>query len=84
MSYHLNGVMLDTMAYEFAIFHNSDWINNCTCQGGSSGSHPFAFIYGVEARYRISVRVHLVGEVSGMLTARNFDCIGTSANLATT
>lgn len=58
--------------------HNSDWINNCTCQGGSSGSHPFAFTYGVEARYRISDRVHLVGEVSGMLTARNFDGIGNS------
>ena len=60
------------------MIHNSDWINNCICQGGSSGSHPFAFTYGVEARYRISDRVHLVGEVSGMLTARNFDGIGTS------
>ena len=60
------------------MIHNSDWINNCTCQGGSSGSHPFAFTYGVEARYRISDRVHLVGEVSGMLTARNLDGIGTS------
>ena len=60
------------------MIHNSDWINNCTCQGGSSGSHPFAFTYGVVARYRISDRVHLVGEVSGMLTARNFDGIGTS------
>ena len=60
------------------MIHNSDWINNCTCQGGSSGSHPFAFTYGVEARYRISDRVHLVGEVSGMLTTRNFDGIGTS------
>ena len=60
------------------MIHNSDWINCCTCQGGSSGSHPFAFTYGVEARYRISDRVHLVGEVSGMLTARNFDGIGTS------
>ena len=63
------------------MIHNSDWINNCTCQGGSSGSHPFAFTYGVEARYRISDRVHLVGEVSGMLTARNFDGIGTSTKL---
>lgn len=60
------------------MIHNSDWINNCTCQSGSSGSHPFAFTYGVEARYRISDRVHLVGEVSGMLTARNFYGIGTS------
>ena len=60
------------------MIHNSDWINNCTCQGGSSGSHPFAFTYGVGARYRISDRVHLVGEVSGMLTARNFDGIGAS------
>lgn len=60
------------------MIHNSDWINSCTCQGGSSGSHPFDFTYGVEARYRISDRVHLVGEVSGMLTTRNFDGIGTS------
>lgn len=60
------------------MIHNSDWINNSTCQGSSSGSHPFAFTYGVEARYRISDRVHLVGEVRGMLTARNFDGIGTS------
>ena len=58
------------------MIHNSDWINGCTCQGGSSGSRPFACTYGVEARYRISDRVHLVGEVSGMLTARNFDGIG--------
>ncbi len=58
--------------------HNSDWINHCTCQGGSSGSHPFAFTYGVEARYRISDRVHIIGEVSGMLTAKNFDGIGRS------
>lgn len=60
------------------MIHNSDWINNSTCLGSSSGSHPFAFTYGVEARYRISDRVHLVGEVRGMLTARNFDGIGTS------
>lgn len=60
------------------MIHNSDWINNSTYQGSSSGSHPFAFTYGVEARYRISDRVHLVGEVRGMLTARNFDGIGTS------
>lgn len=58
--------------------HNSDWINHCTCQGGSSGSHPFAFTYGVEARYRISDRVNIIGEVSGMLTAKNFDGIGSS------
>lgn len=58
------------------MIHNSDWINSCTCQGGSSGSHPFAFTYGVEARYRISDRVHIIGEVSGMLTAKNFDGIG--------
>ena len=60
------------------MIHNSDWTNNCTCQGGSSGSHPFAFTYGVEARYRISDRVHIIGEVSGMLTAKNFDGIGNS------
>ena len=58
--------------------HNTDWTSQCTCPGGSSGSHPFAFTYGVEARYRVSDRVHIVGEISGMLTAKNFDGIGNS------
>lgn len=60
------------------MIRNSDWLGACTCSGGSSGSHPFAFSYGIEARYRLSDRLHLVAEISGMTTAKNFDDIGTS------
>ena len=44
-----------------------------------SGNHPFAFSYGIELRYLIADRLHLVGEVSGMTTMKNFDCVGTSS-----
>ena len=54
------------------IIHNSDWSGSCTCKGGSSGSHPFAFSYGIEARYRLSGRIHLIAGISGMTTAKNF------------
>ena len=60
------------------MIHNSDWSGSCTCSGGSSGSHPFAFSYGIEARYRLNDRLHLVAGISGMTTAKNFDDIGTS------
>lgn len=60
------------------MIRNSDWSGACTCSGGSSGSHPFAFSYGIEARYRLSDRLHLVAEISGMTTTKNFDDIGTS------
>ena len=49
--------------------------------GVSSGNHPFAFSYGIELRYLIADRLHLVGEVSGMTTFRNFDGVGTSCKL---
>ena len=45
----------------------------------SSGNHPFAFSYGVEFRYLLADRLHLVGEVSGMTTMKSFDCVGTSS-----
>lgn len=75
-----NGVPLwDVIPYlGVGMIRNSDWSGACTCSGGSSGSHPFAFSYGIEARYRISDRLHLVAEISGMTTAKNFDDIGTS------
>ncbi len=60
------------------MIHNSDWSGSCICKGGSSGSHPFAFSYGIEARYRLNDRLHLVAGISGMTTAKNFDDIGTS------
>ena len=44
-----------------------------------SGNHPFAFSYGVEFRYLLANRLHLVGEVSGMTTMKSFDCVGASS-----
>lgn len=44
-----------------------------------SGNHPFAFSYGVEFRYLLAERLHLVGEVSGMTTMKSFDCVGASS-----
>ena len=61
------------------MIHNSDWKSTCKCPGRASGSHPFAFSYGIEARYRVSDRVHAVAEVSGMTTAKNFDCVHPSS-----
>lgn len=50
----------------------------CFCDGHVTGNHPFAFSYGVEARYRLNNRMHVVAEVSGITTFKNFDCIGVS------
>ena len=47
--------------------------------GQQIGNHPFAFSYGIELRYLLCDRLHLVGEVSGMTTLKNFDCVGTSS-----
>ena len=44
-----------------------------------SGNHPFAFSYGIELRYLLADRLHLVGEVSGMTTMKSFDCVGSSS-----
>ncbi|MCD8496335.1 MAG: hypothetical protein LRY45_07650 [Bacteroides graminisolvens] len=75
-----NGIPLwDVIPYlGVGMIHNSDWSGSCTCSGGSSGSHPFAFSYGIEARYRLNDRIHLVAGISGMTTAKNFDDIGIS------
>ena len=61
------------------MIHNSDWKSTCNCQGRASGSHPFAFSYGIEVRYHVSDRVHAIAEVSGMTTAKNFDCVHPSS-----
>ena len=55
--------------------HNSDW----SSENGSGTNHPFAFAYGLEARYRITNRLHLLAELSGMTTMKNFDAIGSSS-----
>ena len=61
------------------MIHNSDWKNGCQCEGVMSNSHPFAFSYGVQVGYRLTNRLHLLAEISGMTTAKSFDAIGTSA-----
>ena len=61
------------------MIYNPDWSSACMCPGHASGSHPFAFSYGLEYRYRLNDRMHLVAELSGMTTAKNFDAVGSSS-----
>ena len=61
------------------MIYNPDWQSACMCPGHASGSHPFAFSYGLECRYRLNNRMHVVAELSGMTTAKNFDAVGTSS-----
>ena len=61
------------------MIYNPDWYSTCAYPGGASGSHPFAFSYGLECRYRLTTRMQIVGELSGMTTAKNFDGIGASS-----
>lgn len=61
------------------MIYNPDWSSACMCLGHASGSHPFAFSYGLECRYRLNDRMHLVAELSGMTTAKNFDAVGSSS-----
>ncbi len=60
------------------MIHNSDWASG-SGSGKSGTNHPFAFAYGLEARYRISNRLHLLAELSGLTTMKNFDAIGSSS-----
>ena len=60
---------------KYGMVHNSDWSSG----NGSGTNHPFAFAYGLEARYRITNRLHLLAELSGMTTMKNFDAIGSSS-----
>ena len=71
---------LDVIPYAgVGMIHNSDWKRICECPGSVSSTHPFAFSYGVQVRYHIQKRMHLLAEVSGMSTFRNFDAVSTSA-----
>ena len=45
----------------------------------SDTNYPFALAYGLEARCRITNRLHLLAELSGMTTMKNFDAIGSSS-----
>lgn len=49
------------------IIHNED-----------NGNTPFAFSYGVMGQYRLSQRIHLIMELGGTTTFKNFDGRGVS------
>lgn len=49
------------------IIHNED-----------NGNSPFAFSYGVMGQYRLSQRIHLIMELGGTTTFKNFDGRGVS------
>ena len=59
---------------------NSAWTPVCKCSGSISGSHPFAFSYGIQLKYHTCERMHILAEVSGMSTLKHFDAINTSAH----
>ena len=58
--------------------HNSDWSSG-KASGKVGTNHPFAFAYGLEARYRVNNRLHILAELSGMSTMKSFDAIGNSS-----
>lgn len=60
------------------IIHNSDWTGTCKCPGSIKGCHSFAFSYGLELRYHIYRRLHIIAELSGMTTLKSFDAINMS------
>lgn len=70
---------LDVIPYVgVGLIRNSDWERHCKCKGSVRNSHPFAFSYGVQLRYPIGKRLHVLAEVSGISTLKNFDCVNTS------
>lgn len=43
-----------------------------------NGHHPFALSYGIQGRYRLTDRFHLLAELSGSTTFKDFDGYGAS------
>lgn len=66
------------------IIRNTDWRNGCFCPGVMSNNHPFAIDYGIQVGYRLTDRLHLIAEISGLTTTRSFDAVGTSARFGDT
>ena len=66
------------------IIRNADWRNGCLCPGVMSNNHPFAIDYGIQVGYRLTDRLHLIAEISGLTTTRSFDAVGTSARFGDT
>lgn len=60
------------------MIHNEDFVSTCSCTKMYGDTHPFAFTYGVQGRYRLTDRLHLTAELSGMTTFKSFDAIGKS------
>lgn len=52
-----------------------------TSEGKNIGNHPSALGYGIEVRYHLQDRLHIIGEISGMITQKTFDCVGNSCKL---
>ena len=42
----------------------------------TNGNNPFASSYGIQGQYRLSKRISLLVELSGMTTFKNFDGLG--------
>lgn len=75
----MNKSRLDVIPYVgIGLIRNSDWERHCTCKGSVRNSHPFAFSYGVQMRYPIGKRLHVLAEVSGLSTLKNFDNVNNS------
>lgn len=66
------------------IIRNADWRNGCLCPGVMSNNHPFAIDYGIQVGYRLTDRLHLIAEISGLTTTRSFDAVGASARFGDT
>lgn len=66
------------------IIRNADWRNGCLCPGVMSNNHPFAIDYGVQVGYRLTNRLHVIAEISGITTTRSFGAVGNSARFGDT
>lgn len=60
------------------MIHNENFQACCNCTKMYGDTHPFAFSYGLQTRYRLTNRLHLTAELSGMTTFRSFDANGSS------
>lgn len=56
--------------------------DNCPCKACNGSNWPFLIAYGIQARYRISERVHLTGEIGNFTTMADFDNYGVRRHLS--
>ncbi len=55
---------------------------DCPCKACNGSNWPFLFAYGIQARYRISERVHVTGEIGNFTTMADFDAYGVRRHLS--